>query len=188
MSAEQEKQEGQKTVVSFIAGLLVGGLLVWVFSASEPKEEASEQNNDTPASEVTNTNGEAAQNEAADAEAAAPSTPTLPVGEGSIEVADQAAGSVVTLGKLEFPATDGWVAVRDFDGTNVGGILGASRFSASQGLLPTNVELLRPTVQGKTYAVVFFTEDGSLTAAGKLFFDPANDQQYADILKTFVAQ
>jgi hypothetical protein len=32
--SEAEKQEGQKTVVAFITGLLIGGLLVWVFSSS----------------------------------------------------------------------------------------------------------------------------------------------------------
>ena len=29
------KQEGQKTIVSFIVGLLIGGLLVWAFSGPE---------------------------------------------------------------------------------------------------------------------------------------------------------
>jgi hypothetical protein len=187
MSAEQEKQEGQKTVVSFIAGLLVGGLLVWVFSSSEPTAEAPAETSDAPAGEVTgNTDAPAA--ESGDAAPVSEAAPTLPVGKGSIAVAGQAAGNAVALGALEFPSTDGWVAVRDYDGTNVGGILGASRYSASQGLLPTSVDLLRPTVAGKTYAVVFFTEDGSLTAAGKLFFDPAQDQQFADIMTTFVAQ
>ena len=36
----EEKQEGQKTVVSFIVGLLIGGLLVWAFSG--PSVDAPE--------------------------------------------------------------------------------------------------------------------------------------------------
>jgi hypothetical protein len=30
--AEETQQEGQKTLVAFIVGLLIGGLLVWAFS------------------------------------------------------------------------------------------------------------------------------------------------------------
>ena len=58
-----EKQEGQKTIVSFIVGLLIGGLLVWAFSgpeASAPKmndeknktEEVKETTNDEEKMEV----------------------------------------------------------------------------------------------------------------------------------------
>ena len=36
---EEEKREGQKTVVAFISGLLIGGLLMWVFGA-QPKKDA----------------------------------------------------------------------------------------------------------------------------------------------------
>ena len=42
---ESNKQEGQKTVVSFIAGLLIGGLLVWVFSDA-PDSQSDRDNDD----------------------------------------------------------------------------------------------------------------------------------------------
>lgn len=38
-----ENEEGGKTVVAFIAGLLIGGLLVWVFSGTEPVEIIEEE-------------------------------------------------------------------------------------------------------------------------------------------------
>jgi hypothetical protein len=69
-----------------------------------------------------------------------------------------------------------------------GGILGAARYSESQGLIPTEVELLRATEADTTYAVVFFTEDGSVDESGGLYFDPADDQQIPGIMTTFTAQ
>ena len=39
--SEQETQESSKTVVSFTVGLIVGGLLVWVFSGS-PEQAPTE--------------------------------------------------------------------------------------------------------------------------------------------------
>jgi len=49
---DAEKQEGQKTVVAFVAGLLIGGLLVWVFSSSPA---------DTPADTGATNGGEQAE-------------------------------------------------------------------------------------------------------------------------------
>lgn len=197
--SETEKQEGQKTVVAFIAGLLIGGLLVWVFSSSEePVNPAlTDDSGDTEIVEGSSDTSTPSTNDDSDAEATPPTsfepgTPPveIPVGEGSISVSDQPAGNVVVLDEATFPNPDGWVAVRDYTDGNVGGILGAARFSASQGLLPTEVEIQRPigTEAGRTYAVVFFTEDGGLDTNGRLYFDPAGDQQIEGVMTTFTAQ
>ncbi len=184
--SEQEKQEGQKTVVAFIAGLLIGGLLVWVFSSPTPTEVVEETLGDTnteePATVDRNNNTNVDTN--GDEEVA---VPTLPTGDGAITVNNQAAGAVVALASAEFPTAEGWVAIRDYDGENVGGILGAARYSQSQGLIPQEVELLRATVSGSLYAVVFFTEDGVVNADGKLEFS-AGDKQIDGIMATFKAE
>jgi hypothetical protein len=79
-----------------------------------------------------------------------PSTP--PSGE-SVEVADQAAGSIVALQSVTLVNT-GWVAVRD----NEGRILGAARFD--EGTHTGVVELLRNTVAGNSYQVLLYVDDG----------------------------
>ena len=37
----EEDGDGSKTLISFIVGLLIGGLLIWVFSAPVPEEKES---------------------------------------------------------------------------------------------------------------------------------------------------
>ncbi len=188
--SEQEKQEGQKTVVAFIAGLLIGGLLVWVFSSPTPADEMDDTPSDTnteqpaTADRTNNTNVNTTDTSANEVV----SVPVLPTGDGAISVNGQPAGTVVALASAEFPTAEGWVAVRDYDGENVGGILGAARYSQSQGLIPKEVELLRGTEAGKEYAVVFFTEDGAVNTNGGLFFDPAGDKQIDGVLTTFKAE
>ena len=45
--SEQEKKENQKTIVAFAAGLLIGGLLVWVFGGSADTKKVDEETKDT---------------------------------------------------------------------------------------------------------------------------------------------
>ncbi len=158
--SEQEKQEGQKTVVSFVSGLLIGGLLVWAFSGS-PKEDKMEPTNEEDT--TTEVAGENAGEDAAEGgdEAGTTKGGDMMIGNGSLTVNDQPAGSSVTLDSATFPTAEGWVAVRIYTESQVGSILGAARFSEEQGLVPTSVDLLAPTVAGREYAVVFFSEDGN---------------------------
>jgi hypothetical protein len=158
--SEQEKQEGQKTVVSFVSGLLIGGLLVWAFGGS-PKEDKQVPEGEAEVSgEVTEVTGETATEEASTADEAKGGAEMV-VGSGSLSVANQAAGSVVALTSATYPTEEGWIAVRVYTEGKMGSILGASRYSKEQGLIPTNVDLLAPTVAGREYAVVFFSEDGN---------------------------
>lgn len=168
---ETEKQEGQKTVVAFIAGLLIGGLLVWVFSAS-PETVPAESNTETDTENVSNdadgdpdetpssdTNG---SNDSADTSADANEVDEAPTadGDGELSVSNQPAGSVVVLDSISYPTEAGWVVVRDYIGGVSGRILGAARYNLTDRLLPESVNLLRATEAGSTYQVVFYSEDG----------------------------
>ncbi len=140
-------QDYQKSIVAFVAGLLIGGLLVWVFSAPEataPTEVVVDAN----AAKVIDVT------DAATSDAAAPT-----VGEGKVAVTgDIAAGESVAVTVTDYPATDGWVAIRDYVDGALGSVLGASRYSQSEGKYPAKVDLFRATEAGKNYAVVFYTQ------------------------------
>jgi hypothetical protein len=172
--AEENTQQSQKTVVSFIVGLLIGGLLVWVFAGSPAKAPAKSdtkndaqktENTDNKAPEAANPTDGAANPEEKKEEA----KPTATIGNGSIAVDAQKAGNEVALGAITYPGTDGWIAVHAMNGDALGGVIGAARYSTKDGLLPTKVELLEkaPTVAGKTYAVVFHSTDGDRTYSSK---------------------
>ncbi|MFT5849590.1 MAG: hypothetical protein ACI9H6_000399 [Patiriisocius sp.] len=179
--SEQEKQEGQKTVVSFIAGLLIGGLLVWVFAGTPTEEAHSDDMNEQESSEVAEMEEGEEITEEAEEEAVA-EIAVLEVGDGAVSVADQAAGSSVALESATFPTEEGWVAVRSYPNGQLGSILGAVRYSKEQGLVPSEVALVAPTTAGRDYAVVFFTEDGDRS------FNLANDVQIGDVFGTFTAK
>jgi hypothetical protein len=172
--SEVEKQESQKTVVAFISGLLIGGLLVWIFSSSPENAVA-------PEAEETNTEEgtEVASNENTDEATETESRPV--VGEGSVLVDNQPAGNTVALSSLSLPTEKGWVVVREFTNAVPGNILGAARFSAEENLVPTEVELIRGTTAGNTYQVVFFTNDGDVT------FSLTDDVMIEGIATTFNA-
>lgn len=194
--SEEEKQESQKTIVSFIAGLLIGGLLVWIFGGdSQSKEQADDTSDPTVevnldenqnSSDKTENNTAATSqnttNTSTDTDEPVAETPVLQTGDGKIVVNNQPAGSVVNLTSAVFPQDEGWIGVRDYENGQLTGLLGVARFSKEQGLVPESVELLRNTESGKEYAVVFYTESGDRE------FSLADDVQLEDVLETFVAQ
>jgi hypothetical protein len=169
MEAEQQ-QNNQKTIVAFIAGLVIGALLMWVFGA-QPKKDANsdmaqddtqEQTSDTSTAESSsNTGGEGSA-------AVSVAKPTVTAGAGSVAVANQKAGAKVALGDIKYPSEAGWLAVHAVEGGAMGGVLGASRYNTMDGLAPTSIDLLAPTVAGAEYWVVFHEDnkDGKYTSAG----------------------
>jgi hypothetical protein len=90
----------------------------------------------------------------------APKETTTVVGKGELKVADQDAGTVVTIEASSFPTENGWVVVRDYMDGTLGNVLGAARFSSEEGLVPTAVNLLRKTEEGSSYRALFYTESG----------------------------
>ena len=170
---EEMKTDNQKTIVSFVVGLLIGGLLVWAFSG--PSEE------DTHIDEIGNDTG-AMMEESDETTDEAAETPRLTVGDGEIVVDDQPAGSSVAIEKAEYPVSEGWIGIRTYENGELSNILGVNRFSESQGLVPTTIELVTPTVSGKTYAVVIYEEDGDFD------FSLSGDMQLETVFATFTAE
>jgi hypothetical protein len=177
--SEQLKEESQKTVVSFVVGLLVGGLLVWAFTGNGDNAPKNQMNDDE--SEMTNDDDVATQEEVGNDDEAEGTT-SVPVGEGAVSVEGDAAGMSVSLADVTFPAEEGWVGVRNLNDGKLGMILGVARFSAEQGLNPKEIQLLTPTVAGREYAIVFYSESGDRK------FNLADDVQLAGEFATFTAK
>ena len=177
--SEQLKEESQKTVVSFVVGLIVGGLLVWAFTGNttdapknaltedDKKEMADKKAEEAKTEDVSNTEAEVSK---------------LPVGDGAVSVGEAKSGNSVPLTDVTFPTKEGWVGVRNLNEGKLGMILGVARFSAEQGLVPKQIELVTPTVAGREYAIVFYSESGDRKF--NLADDVQADKQYA----TFTAK
>ncbi len=173
--SETEKQEGQKTVVAFIAGLLIGGLLVWVFSSAPEKEVVDTlKDNDTEATSTddrTPVTTKTTADKVVATPGATPNASTATAGDARLTVVNQKAGTSVALGNTTYPSNAGWIVVRDYVNGVAGKVLGAARFNTADGLTPTSVPLLRSTVAGSTYQVVYFSDNGDkkfLTATDKV--------------------
>jgi len=180
-AAVEQQPDSSKTLVAFVVGLLIGGLLVWAFSS--PADDHTQDMTEAETAEVTDqteagTEGEATMEES---EAAA-ETPALIVGDGAVEVVDQPAGSSVALDRATYPIEEGWIGVRDYNNGQLSFIKGVIRFSAAGGLVPQSIPLQAPTQAGQQYAVVMFSDNGDNA------FNPAGDVQIDQIFATFTAQ
>ena len=178
-------EENKKTIIAFIAGLLVGGLLVFIFSEPATSEVEVENNEPTETEVSTEENMDEDEDDETIENTSTTSTSGTPsevTGDGSIDVDNQPAGDVVTLTDVEFPANNGWVGVRDYVDGQMTGVLGVARFSVAEGLTPSSVKLLRSTEAGKTYAVVFYSDNGDK------MFSLATDVQLGGAMETFMAR
>lgn len=178
---ETEKQEGQKTVVAFITGLLIGGLLVWIFSSSPKTEPVIEPLTDTTQDQTVATTSDNTADGTNKVDTNTQPTP-VSVGDSFIKVADQKAGALVILSDITYPQTTGWVVVRDFLDGNPGNVLGAARYSTNDGLNSKEVNLLRNTVASSSYQVVFYTDNGDKV------FDLKDDKLIDGVSATFKAE
>lgn len=178
--SEPLKEESQKTVVSFVVGLLVGGLLVWAFTGNGP-DTHKDDSKDEPKKEMTgDKKSDEATKEAVGEEG--DGMDKMAVGDGAVSVDEAKAGMSVSLADVTFPAKEGWVGVRNLNDGKLGMILGVARFSAEQGLNPKQIELLTPTVVGREYAIVFYSESGDRK------FNLADDVQMEGNFATFTAK
>lgn len=181
--SEQVIQDSQKTIVAFVAGLLIGGLLVYVFASPSHDDTMMDDVDGDTTSVVsdTDTKTDTVDVELNDDDTVAPAKTEMQTGEGNIKVSNQAAGNTVTIDGATFPNDEGWIGVRDYENEQLGKILGVARFSNEQGLVPTTIELQRATVKGDVYALVFYTESGDR------LFNLAEDKQTGDVVTTFTA-
>jgi hypothetical protein len=174
MAEDQQHEDSQKTLVAFVVGLLIGGMLVWAFSGpsktvtkdTTKTDEVTASTTDQQTTDTTKSNEPAKLN----------------VGEGKIVVEDQKASKFIEMKSAEYPVKEGWIGIRQYDNDKLGYILGVNRFSAEQGLVPGKIELLYATTPGKKYAVVIFKENGDRK------FNLADDAQLDTIYSTFTAQ
>ncbi|MCA9357562.1 hypothetical protein KC872_05100, partial [Candidatus Kaiserbacteria bacterium] len=178
----------QKTLVAFVVGLLIGGMLVWAFSG--PTADAPNKSDDTKTEQTDkNTDDKPNANTDDKKETTKEDTKTTPVepaqklevGDGKISVPDQEASMAIKLDSATYPVSEGWIGVREYNNEQLGYILGVVRFSESQGLVPAEIILQRATTPGRDYAVVIYTEDGDHS------FNLANDVQIDKIFDTFKA-
>lgn len=168
--ADVETQDSQKTLVAFVVGLLIGGMLVWAFSG--PGDDASKKDTkkaDEMTASTTKEMGEDASKSA-----------VIKTGEADVKVADQAAGMSVKIDSATYPVEEGWIAVRDYQDDKEGYVLGAVRFSKADGLNPMDIELTRPTVAGQKYAISLYKEGGDNDWGG--------DEKLEGIYGTFMAK
>ncbi len=176
--SDAQKEESQKTVVSFIFGLLIGGLLVWAFMGGDAHgPNKDEKHDDDKKTDVASSTTEVTMEEKKDVPA------VLPTGtEGKVTVADKKAGRSVAITDTVYPVEEGWIGLREYNDGKLGWILGVIRFSAAGNVVPSAIPLQYATTPGKEYAVVMFTEGGQ---AG---FNSASDRQLDTIYSTFTAE
>jgi len=185
----KQQQDGSKTLVSFVVGLLIGGMLVWAFSSGSEQTDLGPIT-DTEIEVVTGedtTDEDATEAETVEDATAeeTQTTNTLPMDDrGLIQVNDQPAGTSVTLESATYPIPEGWIGVRDYDNGQLSFIKGVVRFSAAAGIVPESIPLVAnaPTIAGQEYAIVVFSDNGD----GQ--FNSAGDIQLDQMFATFTAQ
>lgn len=185
--ADEQQQDGQKTLVAFVVGLLIGGMLVWAFSgpsADAPTNKTDDQKKEEVKDEEKKEVGAETKVETTSGQEAGvvKALPKLEVGDGKVQVEDQKASQTIELASATYPVSEGWIGVRQYDNEKLGYILGVARFSEEQGLVPSEIPLLRSTTAGKTYAIVIFKEDGDRK------FNLGGDVQIDTVFDTFTAQ
>ncbi len=135
---------------SFVAGVMLGALIVgaWYLSNRLPGAPFN------PSSSLTTR------------------TDATPQNSGAISVANQPAGTDVTVESITVPPPGVWVAVREVNGRDLGNVLGAARVVGPH--TNVTVSLLRATEPSRSYAVELYRDDNSGA------FDPAANSVYVD--------
>lgn len=168
--ADVETQDSQKTLVAFVVGLLIGGMLVWAFSGPSDEAKKDEMKSDEKVEVMDKSDEEVTLGEKME----------MKVGDADVKIGNQAAGKIVKIDSATYPVEEGWIAVRDYQNDVEGNVLGAVRFSKADGLVPSGIELLRPTIAGQKYAISLYKETGDN--------DWGNDEKLGGIFGTFTAQ
>ena len=149
------KNISNNTIVVGIVGVVVGLVLGWLIGHYGAVGKASVASSDPEKNSVSTT----MSTESKPTNALSTNSGVSEESQSAILVRDQGAGSVVTVASVETDASV-WVVVREDNNGVLGNILGASRIEsgASNNIV---VNLLRPTLSGKTYQIVLFKDDGN---------------------------
>jgi hypothetical protein len=147
--SEVTTQDSQKTLVAFVVGLLIGGMLVWAFSGPNDASKKEDKKMDEKTASTTEAKVETSSDKT-----------TLSVGEANIAINDQTAAETVQINSATYPVEEGWIAVREYQDDKEGYVLGAVRFSKADGLVPSEIILQRPTIAGQKYAISLYKEGG----------------------------
>jgi hypothetical protein len=195
---QNQNQESQKTLVSFVVGLLIGGLIVWMFTGSTTQAPVVDETTEGATSSASNVVEEQENTSSEEGESSDDSTePTndesineddstttssMSVGDGDVSVSNQDASDMVALDAVTYPMSDGWIGVAEYSSDRIGNLLGVARFSQAEGLVPESIQLLRATEPGKTYAIVFYGPSESKE------FNVAKNERVDGVFATFTAE
>lgn len=152
------KNISNNKIVIGVVGLILGLILGWLIGRDMPATE-SVRGTDVNVQDAKEGDTTSTMMPSGEMHDALSSSMTMShESDSAILVNDQGAGSVVTVASVETD-TSVWVTVREDNNGVVGNILGATRVDAgdSNNIV---INLLRPTVAGKTYRIVLFKDDG----------------------------
>ena len=152
MDTDESKKMNQKLLLSFIAGLIVGGGVTWFVIGSEVLSPTVDDVEDTT---MTDTTGNAAGGDSSRDENG---STVMGTDNDRIIVEDQLAGDRVLLREVELTNAS-WVVVHEETDSFLGNALGAARLDP--GVYEGGyVELLRNTETGSTYHVLMYQDNG----------------------------
>jgi len=181
MDQNNQGRDGYQKFIIFLVILLIGGSFGFSLGRKAERRGVAQGNANYGVGGAIKS---AEKKEAPAGAAGQAASETMPVGGDAIAVSDQAPGSKVTISLVTL-IKDGWVVIHaDRDG-KPGNILGAQRFNAGENQ-KGEVELLKPTEEGKVYYAMLHADDGDK------MFDHTKDTPVADpqgnvIMMRFVA-
>jgi hypothetical protein len=172
-------EQQQKMLASFIAGLVIGALVVWFWSSIGVTRSASRRAADTPAATSTesasSTGAIAASSDASGTppvQSGGHSPVTIGSGEPSITVSGDQKGSVIQLARAMLPDINGWIVARPIRDGTAEHPIGASHFH--DGYWTDTIELVKPLISGAQYQVIVYRDDGNNV------FSSISDTPYTD--------
>ncbi len=175
-----------KSIVTFIAGFVVGTVLLYgwgqLFNKQDTADSLKAATQDVEQFEV---------DAGASVEVEADNAEDVTIGASSTEaiiVESQPASDTVSLNMVNLQAGEsgGWVVIHEIKDGMMANALGAARRDSGE-YADIKVYLLRSTVQGGTYAVVLYNDNGDKQFSIKTD-NPLTDSNGKYVMSTFVAQ
>jgi hypothetical protein len=178
-TANQKTYPAEYLAGTFIAGLILGVVVAWLWFGIDP----SALSHNSATSTATSTPADTHATSAPDAAQKATSTASTSPFSSILVISSQPAGLSVTVDKAVVTASQ-WVVIHEDRNGAPGNALGAARFLG--GLHAGVVNLLRATVAGRTYHGLIYKDNGD-----RMFSKdkdvPLKDSSGATIDVTFTA-